>query len=57
MHRPRVAPGHSASSSGAFGSASESILKEVQYVGFDAMLPGLDTLSSTLRVIDGLIEA
>ena len=30
--------------------------EEIQYVGFDTMLPGLDTLSSTLRVIDGLID-
>lgn len=30
--------------------------EEIQYVGFDTMLPGLDTLSSTLRVIDALIE-
>ncbi len=30
--------------------------EEIQYVGFDTMLPGLDTLSSTVRVIDGLIE-
>ncbi len=30
--------------------------EEVQYIGFDTMLPGLDTLSSTIRVIDGLIE-
>lgn len=29
--------------------------EEVQFVGFDTLLPGLDTLASTLSVIDGLI--
>jgi UDP-N-acetylmuramate dehydrogenase len=29
--------------------------EEIQYIGFDTVLPGLDTLASTVKVIDGLI--